>query len=81
MYRNRINSAKQNLLSPVEKHFRAQDHDFKRDARFIIIERIEHNNTDKIQMIIKKHENSWITRLKTLIPDGLIVKLNDPNYF
>ena len=79
LYRNRIYSARHNSLTPVEKHFREQGHDFNRDAIFVIIERIVHNIPDKIPTIIKNHEDRWVLRLKTLIPDGFNVRLNNPN--
>ena len=78
LYRNRIYSARHNSLTPVEKHFKELGHDFNRDATFVIIERIEHNSPEKIPTIIKKHEDAWVLRLHTLLPNGLNVRLNNP---
>ena len=77
-YRHRIKSTDHHKLLPVEQHFHLANHNFSRDAKFTIIERIEKNVSDEITSILESHEDSWILRLKTLYPNGLNSKLNHP---
>ena len=77
-YRHRIKSTDFDKLLPVEQHFRLQGHDFSANAKFTIIEKIENAPIEKISSIIETHEDRWITRLKTLYPNGLNSKLNHP---
>ena len=77
-YRHRIKSTDFDKLLPVEQHFRLQGHDFSANAKFTIIEKIENAPIEKISSIIETHEDRWITRLKTLYPNGLNNKLNHP---
>ena len=78
-YRSRIKSAQYDKLLPVEKHFKQQHHIFARDARFIIIERIEKEDVDNMTKLLETREDNWITRLQTLTPKGLNNKLNHPD--
>ena len=75
-YRHRIKSTDFDKLLPVEQHFRLQGHDFSANAKFTIIEKIENAPIEKISSILETHEDRWITRLKTLYPNGLNNKLN-----
>ena len=77
-YRHRIKSTDYDKLLPVEQHFRLANHDFAKDAKFTIIEKIEKNISDGITSILESHEDSWILRLRTLTPNGLNGKLNHP---
>ena len=58
-------------LLPVEKHFKERNHVFERDARFIIIEKIEKENVENMTQLLETHEDNWIKRLQTLSPKGL----------
>ena len=64
-------------LIPVEQHFRSNDHDFNRDAKFTIIERIEKDIN--IKSVIEKQENKWINKIKSYNPFGLNIKRNGPS--
>ena len=61
------------------KHFQDPNHDFQRDAKFTLIEKITKNCMSKEQLreILKKRENFWILKLNTLHPAGLNQELND----
>ena len=63
----------------VCKHFQNSNHNFQRDAKFILIEQImkSFTNTKQLQLLLKKRENFWILKLKTLYPDGLNQELSD----
>ena len=64
---------------PACKHFHGDGHDFNRDAKFIIIERIGDTNQksqEQISRIILQRENFWIVKLKTLAPHGFNQELN-----
>ena len=78
-YRNRINKGNIDNLLPVEAHFKQADHDFELHATFTIIEKLELVAPDqKLDNILKHHEDVWMTRLKTVTPNGLNIKLNHP---
>jgi hypothetical protein len=77
-YRHRINSAK-SYLTPAELHFSDKNHNFDRDAKFKIIEQIENTSLPNINNILLQREDSWILKLKTLTPQGLNSKLNNPD--
>ena len=78
-YRSRIKSTQYDKLLPVEKHFKEQNHVFERDARFIIIEKIEKENVQNMTNLLETHEDNWIKRLQILFPKGLNNKLNHPD--
>ena len=61
------------------KHFQDPSHDFQRDARFTLIEKITKKCASKEQLrqLLKKRENFWILKLDTLHPAGLNQELND----
>ena len=77
-YRHRIRSTNFDKLLPVEQHFRQPDHNFSIHAKFTIIEKIETAPPETITTILEPHEDRWIKRLKTLCPNGLNNKLNQP---
>ena len=58
-----------------------QNHVFKRDARFMIIEKIEKENVENITQLLETHEDNLIKRLLTLSPKGLNNKLNHPDKY
>ena len=61
------------------KHFQNSNHNFQRDAKFTLIEVITKSfiTTEQLRLLLKKQENFWILKLKTLYPDGLNQELND----
>ena len=77
---HRINAYKPtNDSIPACKHFHGDGHDFNRDAKFTIIERIGDTNQksqEQISRIILQRENFWIVKLKTLTPHGFNQELN-----
>ena len=70
-------TSKNNILAC--KHFQQPNHDFQRHAKFTLIEKITKSciSTAQIRLLLKKRENFWILKLKTLYPDGLNQELND----
>ena len=58
-------------------HFKEPGHSFNANARFTIIELIKRTfSKDDTRNLLKKRENFWIKRLKTLSPFGLNQYLN-----
>ena len=57
---------------PVDKHFLQPGHDFDQDFRLIVIEKIDNSNMTKeqIRKTLLRREDFWITKLKTLQPNG-----------
>ena len=78
----RINNHRKDIKSinaiPICKHFNDENHSFNEDARFTIIEQL--NNTNEAKAILterlKRREDFWIKKLKTMRPDGLNTELN-----
>ena len=66
------------IIIPACKHFHRTDHDFNRDARFTIVEKIKDTKLSKEdkRTLLLKRENFWITLLNTLKPKGFNIKLN-----
>ena len=64
----------------IDRHFNRSDHDFNRDFRVIVIEEITKKNLTKDQMrnLLLHREDFWISKLKTLEPNGFNEKLNFP---
>ena len=56
-------------------------HNFNQHAKFILIEQLDNINIGKdlVTLRLKKREDFWILRLKTLQPDGVNAELNFPN--
>ena len=61
------------------KHFQNSNHNFQRDAKFTLTAQITKSftTTEQLRLLLKKRENFWILKLKTLYPDGLNQELND----
>ena len=62
----------------ADKHFNLPNHNFDRDAKFTLIEKLKNLEGDKEikRNRILKRENFWIKELKTLQPYGLNAYLN-----
>ena len=78
-YRHRIQTTDRSKLLNVERHFLQPDHNFTQDARFTIIEKIEKIVEGKATETLEKHEDMWMMKLKTLPPNGLNIRLNNPH--
>ena len=65
---------------PAIRHFNQSGHNFQRDAKFTIIEQIKNLNKEKQdkRKILENKEDFWISKLKTLQPNGLNDKINHP---
>ena len=76
---HRSDAKKTNKLA-VDTHFLQPDHNFDRDAKFTIIEKITKTNIGKEEMtnLLLRREDFWITRLRTLQPQGFNIGLNFP---
>ena len=61
------------------KHFHDSNQNFQRDVKFTIIEQITKTftTTEQLLLLLKKRENFWILKLKTLYPDGLNKELSN----
>ena len=62
----------------IIRHFKQSDHDFERDMKFTLIEKLNNLEGDKEtkRLRLKKRENFWIKELQTLYPSGLNEYLN-----
>ena len=62
----------------IDQHFNQAGHNFDRDAKFTLIEKLNNLDGDKEtkRKRIKTRENFWIKELKTLQPNGLNEYLN-----
>ncbi len=82
----RINSHRNDVWRtegpPCDKHFQLEGHDFNTHARFTIIEKIERPPTDKkeLRSLLEKKEDKWMKRLQTVMPNGLNIAYNYPQY-
>ena len=65
----------------VDTHFLLPNHNFDRDAKFTIIEKIIKTDIRKEEMtnLLQRREDFWMKRLNTLVPDGFNPRLNFPN--
>ena len=62
----------------VGKHFLSNSHNFNRDAKFTIIEKIEKKKKNvNIKLITEKQKDKWKT-VSEHVPFGLNMKLNYP---
>ena len=63
----------------AHKYFQNSNHNFQRDAKFILIEQIMKNftTTEQLWLLLKKREIFCILKLKTLYPDSLNQELNN----
>ena len=83
-FNRRLNTHRHDAYNPTEDtiqadtHYSNTGHDFNRDAKFTIIERIKDNTKTQLQKreILLRRENFWMTELKTLKPNGLNQALN-----
>jgi len=50
-----------------------------KDVKFKIIEQIENTSLPNISNILLQRDDSWILKLKTLTPQKLNTKLNNPD--
>ena len=62
----------------VDTHFLSAEHNFERDAKFTVIEKITKEDLNKEQLtnLILKREDFWIKKLNTLAPNGYNTELN-----
>ncbi len=51
----------------LDKHFYKSNNDFKRDARFTLIGKLENTEQEDIRDILLKREDAWITHLQTIL--------------
>ena len=59
---------------PVHKHFTLTGHDFNKNAKFILIEKLTNANKvakENLKERLKNRENFWIIKLRTLTPNGI----------
>ena len=81
-FNQRLNKHRFDVAVPdapqVDQHFNQTGHDFDRDAKFTLIEKLNNLDGDKEtkRKRIKTRENFWIKELKTLHPNGLNEYLN-----
>ena len=63
------------------QHFKLPNHIFNQHARFTLTEQLDNMriDTDLATLRLKKREDFWIEKLKTLHPYGLNAELNFPN--
>ena len=78
----RINTHRFDVKSPkggrFDKHFNLPGHDYNKNARYILIEQVKQNKMSKktIRQLLEEREDYWMTKLKTVIPNGLNDHLN-----
>ena len=65
-------------LLTVEKHFLLPNHNSERDATYTIIEKIENIERDDAKKVLEKRENTWMTHLQTIYPNGLNSRITNP---
>ena len=64
----------------VCQHFKQPSHNFNKDAKITIIEELKMRNQPlhKMRKILEQREDFfWITKLKTLHPQGFNMELNN----
>ena len=71
---------KRNSLQP-DQHFRLPGNNFNIHKKFTLIEQLNDTNIGKelLNYRLKKREEFWIIKLKTLQPHGFNAELNLPN--
>lgn len=64
----------------VDTHFLQPGHNFERDAKFTIIEKVTKTDISKEDMtnLLLRREDFWMTKLGTLQPNGFNIGLNFP---
>ena len=77
-HRKEVN--KQNSLQ-ADQHFRLSGNNFNKHEKFTLIEQLNDTNIDKelLRSRLKKREDFWIIKLKTLQPHGFNAERNFPN--
>ena len=65
----------------ADQHFRLPSRDFNRYAKFILIEQLNNTELDKelLTFRLKKREDFWMYKLKTLKPHGFNSELHFSN--
>ena len=68
-----------NLLQ-ADQQFRLPGHNSNKHSKFTLIEQLNDTNIDKqlLKHRLKKREDFWIIKLKTLLPHGFNAELNFP---
>jgi hypothetical protein len=79
----RINTHRYDVKSPnggpFDKHFNLPGHNYNDHARYILIEQIQSTKTKskaEIRKLLENREDFWMTKLKTIIPNGCNDHLN-----
>ena len=64
----------------VDIHFGQPDHNFEKDARFTIIEKVKKSNFQKEELtdLLLRREDFWMVHLQTIEPNGFNKGLNFP---
>ena len=65
---------------PACNHFKINGHNFMKRAKFTLIEQlteISHVSKDILRLRLKRREDFWIIKLKTLAPKRLNQELNN----
>ena len=65
---------------PACNHFKIHGHNFMKHAKFTLIEQlteISNVSKDTLKLRLKRREDFWIIKLKTLAPKGLNQELNN----
>ena len=64
--------------SQADQHSKLPHHNLNQHARFTLIEQLDNVNIDKdlTTLRLKKREDFWIQKLKTLYPCGFNAELN-----
>ena len=65
----------------VDTHFLQPDHNFERDAKFTIIEKITKKDITgpNLTRLLEQREDFWMIKLGTISPKGFNTGLNFPN--
>ena len=71
--------AKKERSTPSDEHFDQESHIFTDHAKFIIIEKLEHQiSAIADRKVLEKREDYWVSRLRTTSPKGFNDKWNLP---
>ena len=62
----------------VDHHFKLSACKFNQHTKLILIEQLD-KDKNLVTLRLKKREDFWFLRLKTLQPDGFNAELNIPN--
>ena len=81
----RLNNLRNDIYitnTPVaDQHFRLTGHNLNRHVKLTLIEQFNNTELDKelLTFRLKKRENFWIRKLKSLEPHGLNAEVSFPN--